>query len=413
MAALLLLGITLPGQDRLSFTVGAFPDSGISNELSEFLQMERKGQHRKVILDLFNSGCIVCFRMMPKIQELQEQYRSSVRFILVGEEDGVIRKVYEKFRQRFSLSFDVIYDSSFFRYYDIPFVPLYVWLDESGIVKAVTGPDEITADNIEAFVHDRLTFMPFKEAPVTFDDAELLLIGGNGGADTSFLFRSLLSLWNRTQPTIYPARLDYSVHGRFFQALNVSLADLYRYAYFGWARWTCRDSVYGKYYPVPFYLDDDSAAFADVRYNYSFKGLPGDSLQTLLRKALCNDLATYFGYEAMITTRNMPCWKLILLPGAGDQLKSRYKTRSMTGSFAGIDYRHVTVSSVIDLFYFIRQDEYPILNATGIDFPIDISIDAVMTDRESVRKELVKAGLDLVPGEHEIQVLLLKKVPGK
>src|SRR5690606_19910961 len=103
---------------------------------------------------------------------------------------------------------------------------------------AVTGPDEITADNIEAFVHGRLTFMPFKEAPVTFDDAELLLIAGNGGADTSFLFRSLLSLWNRTQPTIYPARLDYSVHGRFFQALDVSLADLYRYAYFGLARWT-------------------------------------------------------------------------------------------------------------------------------------------------------------------------------
>ena len=50
-----------------------------------------KGKH--VIIDLFDSRCKVCFYMLPKVNELQRQFKDRVHFVVLGKEDTIIRQL--------------------------------------------------------------------------------------------------------------------------------------------------------------------------------------------------------------------------------------------------------------------------------------------------------------------------------
>jgi thiol-disulfide isomerase/thioredoxin len=127
IAATLLTGIALPAQKKIPLELGTDFPYKTNKNLNELLALERKGKGRKIIIDLFGSSCVVCFRMMPKMQEIQDKYRDSVLVVLLGKEDRDIRKVFDKFKSKMSLNFDPVYDSAFFDTYSIPFLPHYIW----------------------------------------------------------------------------------------------------------------------------------------------------------------------------------------------------------------------------------------------------------------------------------------------
>jgi len=409
IAATLLTGIVLPAQKKIPLELGTDFPYKTNKNLNELLALERKGKGRKIIIDLFGSSCVVCFRMMPKMQEFQDKYSDSILVVLLGKEDRDIRKVFDKFKSKMSLNFDPVYDSAFFDTYSIPFLPHYIWVDENGVIRAITGPDELNPTNFERFIAGLPIITKGVITKQKFDDSKLFLVNGNGGPDTGFLFRSVLSRWDKSQSTSYPKHLKYSAKGNFFQALSVTVSDLYMYAFLEWAWWDTRDTVYGKIYPVPVGFGKETLADKSPRYSYSFSTSLPDSGNTLLRRALRNDLATYFGHEAMVVDRMMPCWKLIAMPKAKERLKSRYQQTKYSGSYTSINFQCVNISTVIDLLLSSKQDDYPYVNATGIDYPIDLSFEAVLYDRESVVNALRKIGLDLVLSEQSMQVLLLQR----
>lgn len=409
IAATLLTGIALPAQKKIPLELGTDFPYKTNKNLNELLALERKGKGRKIIIDLFGSSCVVCFRMMPKMQEIQDKYSDSILVVLLGKEDRDIRKVFDKFKSKMSLNFDPVYDSAFFDTYSIPFLPHYIWLDENGITQATTGPDELNPTNFERFIAGLPLITKREIAKQKFDDSKLFLVNGNGGPDTGFLFRSVLSRWDKSHSTSYTKKLQYSPKGKFFQVLNVTVADLYMYAFLEWAWWDTRDTVYGKIYPVPIVLGRETYLDKLPRYNYSFSTTLLDSGNALLRKALRNDLATYFGYEAMVVNRLMPCWKIIAMPNAKERLKSRYQQTKYSGSYTSINFQCVNISTVLDLLLLSKQDNYPYIDATGIDYPVDLSLETVIYDRESVINALRSIGLDLVLSEQPMQVLLLQK----
>ncbi len=409
IAATLLTGIALPAQKKIPLELGTDFPYKTNKNLNELLALERKGKGRKIIIDLFGSSCVVCFRMMPKMQEIQDKYSDSILVVLLGKEDLDIRKVFDKFKSKMSLNFDPVYDSAFFDTYSIPFLPHYIWLDENGVTQATTGTDELNPTNFERFIAGLPIITKREITKQKFDDSKLFLVNGNGGPDTGFLFRSVLSRWDKTQSTSYPKHLQYSAKGNFFQALSVTVADLYMYAFLEWAWWDTRDTAYGKIYPVPIVLGRETYLDKLPRYNYSFSTTLLDSGNALLRKALRNDLATYFGYEAMVVNRLMPCWKIIAMPNAKERLKSRYQQTKYSGSYTSINFQCVNISTVLDLLLLSKQDNYPYIDATGIDYPVDLSLETVIYDRESVINALRSIGLDLVLSEQPMQVLLLQK----
>lgn len=408
LAALLLTGMILSGQSKVPFETGEKFNYSANERLNAILA-EEKEKGRKVIIDLFSSYCIVCFRMLPKMEEIQKKYKDSIRIFMLGKKDKDIKKIFDKFKAKYSLTLEALYDSTFFERYKVPAFPYYIWLDEKGIVKAVTGTDELNSMNFERFISGSPIITEGTVSKQTFDNSQLLLVNGNGGSDTSFLFRSVLCRWNKTQSTNYPKQLQYSTKGNFFQALNVTMVDLYKYAFLDWAWWGVKDTIYGKTYPVPIEFGEEAQLYKLPRYSYSFSTSLPDSENVLLRRSLRNDLATYFGYEAKVESRMMPCWKIVAMPSAKDKLRSRYQQKKYSESYTSINFQNVHISTVIDLLLLSKQDDYPLIDATGIDYPIDLSFEAVLYDRESVVNALRSIGLDLVLSEQKMQVLLLRK----
>ncbi|MBL0883518.1 MAG: TlpA family protein disulfide reductase [Chitinophagaceae bacterium] len=408
LAALLLKVIIIIGQNKAAIVTGEKFSYSANKQLNMILAEERhKG--RKVIIDLFSSSCIVCFRMLPKMEDIQRKYKDSIRIVLLGKKDIDVKKIFEKYKSKFSLTLEAIYDSAFFEQYQIPSMPHYIWLDEKGIIKATTGTEELNYNYFENFISGSQIITKDVTIKQNFDQSKLFLVNGNGGHDTSFLFRSILSSWSKNQSTSYPKKLQYSTKGKFFQTLNVSITDLYKYAYLGWAWWTSNDTIYGKIYPVPIEIGGEKPIDNSVRYNYSFSTSLPDSGNLLLRRAIRNDLETYFDYTATVVSRKMPCWKLIAIPDSKARLKSKYQNKKYSESYTSIDYQKVNISTVIDLLMFSRQDDYPLIDATGIDFPIDLLFDAIIYDRESVVNALRGIGLDLILSEQPMLVLLLQK----
>lgn len=397
-------------QPRLPLEVHSAFSYSQSDKLSEFRRLATS-EGKKVILDLFNSSCIVCFRMLPKVNALQQKYKNKLQVIMVGDEDDQIRKVYSKFQQNLQLKLPVVYDSALFNRYRIEFVPCQIWLDEHGVIQAVAGPDELNESNIDLFLADKPIVMSSSPEKITFNQDKLLLTDGNAGADTKFLFRSLLTLYHSSLPHYSPLSLVLEKPGNFFQTLGANMTELYRYAYIGSGSWTFGDSLYGKVYPKLVFTDKSAPDSPDSarRYCYSFK--QPDSLhdQGILERALRNDLATYFGYSVTVSIQKMPCWKLVVLPGFKEKLRTRHSQRYAMISYAEVTLRNGSLSSLMQMLDYYGTHDYPYIDATGIDFNVDISVEGILTEPAAFREALRKVGLDVVPGEQEMQVLLLSK----
>lgn len=60
--------------------------------------------------------------------------------------------------------------------------------------------------------------------------------------------------------------------------------------------------------------------------------------------------------------------------------------------------------------YFYQASEHPVVNLTGIDYPIDLQLNTAISDPVEFRQALRSVGLDLVEVEREINVLVLQKL---
>src|SRR5438309_1226849 len=54
-----------------------------------------------LILDFWSRGCTACIQSFPKLNELTKEFKDKVQIVLVGVDDKLIRKMYEKFRQKY------------------------------------------------------------------------------------------------------------------------------------------------------------------------------------------------------------------------------------------------------------------------------------------------------------------------
>jgi thiol-disulfide isomerase/thioredoxin len=104
---------------------------------------------RKLIIDFFAIGCTSCFSSFPKIDEYRRQYGNHIDFLLIGQQHRNIRSIYSRYRDKYKLRIPVSYDSLTFIDFGVYGVPHAVWIDERGIVRAVTN--HVSAEDVARF----------------------------------------------------------------------------------------------------------------------------------------------------------------------------------------------------------------------------------------------------------------------
>ncbi len=386
-------------------------------------------QGKWVILDFFSKWCSSCFASFPKTNMLLDEFKDRVDIILVGDlrRGGDVEKAYEKYREKLKLELPVTYDAQIFEQWKIEYVPFLVWINNKGIVKAVTTSADLTSDNIKSFIEGKtFDFSDRSSAGISsilnsYMYNKPLLIDGNGGDEREFLHRSLLTKWDPTTRQSILRSIDclvtddvvegYDDKG-LFQVTGAILEWLYEYAYFG-------EEInivnrYDEVFHMPVLKLMDSSLFrydfqtGEGVYNYSLMVPKGKATRSYLMETMQRDLKNYFGYDVSTGVQKVPYWSLKISEEAKSKLKSKGAIEVVDGTHSGYVLKNVSIQQIIRIVAGYHEQEPPFIDETGIDFNIDLEIDAMMSNLDDIKSELVKQGLILERGEREMPAIVIR-----
>jgi thiol-disulfide isomerase/thioredoxin len=382
-----------------------------------------------LVLDFWNKHCAACVASFPRTNALQKQFAGKVQFMLVGIQDPEkqIEKKYELYRERENLEMPCSFDSVLARQWGIEAGPYIIVIDNHGVVQGITAG--LYRDQIQTFLAGgKPDLAPVYsidpndtvDQRVSFDASQAFLINGNGGPDSSFLFRSILARFNFfKQQQFLPMSIGDSRHSSRFQVLGVPLYMLYNYAYFGvpFPGGTIGDSTRGRYQDFPILEIRDSSIFQSSTgdnknlFSYSLILPPQDTTSESLQQAMQRDLQNYFGYEASVEIRKCDCWEIMTTNKAKEKLKSKgFGKELIQLTKYGYKARNYPFDDFLNNLCLKFQHEI-IFDSSGIVGNIDFTLeDAKWINIEDARKSLASTGIELVHTKREMKVVVIRSV---
>lgn len=295
-------------------------------------------------------------------------------------------------------------------------IPHHVWIDDKGIIQAITYSKYATADNISKFLSGKLPRLELK------DEMAAGSIKKNG---------FLQSPYSKIIPGYYSVVFPYfkglgggsvkvdTVNGIFYKALyNLGVENLYRQT-LGYNQNTkflvneLREKE--KYFPSK--KEGEDISEWNGKYLFSYESQVDLKDKNTWHQKMLHDLNFFFGsrfgIEGICEQRLYNSLVLIktderLLPlshnGEAVYKKSdscfKLKNYSFNYFFSRLS-EIVTVKGKTPVFF----------NETGIDsnLKIDIQFTGNLSDINNVRKQLHKYGLDLIEAERKVEVLIIKE----
>ncbi len=173
---------------------------------------------------------------------------------------------------------------------------------------------------------------------------------------------------------------------------------------------------YGKYWRDPILEVKDTIPFqfsyrkSENRWNYSLI-VPENLSAGALQKMMQRDLKNYFGYEASLETRKMPCWILTATKKAKRNLptKTPGEKYKVSGNLTdGFQITNTSINGIIYSLWASNQLGIPFIDKTGIEGEIDMFLKANTKVLEEMIKGLKEVGLILKKGEHEMKVVVIR-----
>jgi thiol-disulfide isomerase/thioredoxin len=394
---------------------------------------------KPMILDFFSAGCSACFATFSKLNELKKEFAGKVQFMLVGYKTPGIEKQYDKYRRHYHLDLPVDFDESTIKnQFGVASMPYTLWIDSSGTIRQITTSFALSSARINNLLAGKPQSLsiPINQEYVDhvdsgklyynnfFDSDKPLLIDGNGGADSAFLYRSMLCVWDN-RSYVFADLFIGSKNGNRVQEIGSDVNWLFTLAYgdtvdFLKTRMRYEDEKllnhYGQWALTPVNESSQTDLFhSDADYiknlfSYSLIIPVANASALKLQRIMQRDLKNYFSLEAKVEIRKMPCWRIIALKGSEKMLRTKGGDPQWAGDFSGFRFINQPMHSLLLEIWSFHQRDGVFLDDTGIDYNIDIKFDAILTDISDIKRELQKHDLDLVRGEKEMKVIVIRDV---
>jgi thiol-disulfide isomerase/thioredoxin len=373
-----------------------------------------------LMIDFWANGCPACVEKMPEVNRLQQIFRKDLTVLLIGYNDYQynrhIKKMYLQIQDRLHLQMLAAFDSVLLRRWNAYSLPHIYLIDPTGVVYTITPGVDLDSTKIRQLIDGKKPSFRLYGFTRKYDWQQPLLIDNNGGPDTGFLYRSLLTRYVDEDPIVWNDIGNYIEKNKTgFQITGASLSKLYQYAYLGKVYWGLNDTFYGKVSQELALEISDSSDFKDDFighrniFNYSLFVPPGKANVDYLMQVLQRELKNFFGYEVSIENKEIPCWLLQLRKDTTVLFNPTKSLRSLYEDAMGIQIDSGKLGELIlGLADFCPLDRLAIYDETGIDYPIDIEFKALMTDFNEVQHELRNHGLELVKGKKRMKTIVIR-----
>lgn len=397
------------------------PDVQINNIIHFKVPSARISDFRGkvLILDFWATWCGACLSILPEEDSLQKQFEDRVQFLPVDyEKQPVVTAFLERYENLKHIVVPTVTDDQILRrMFPHTYLPHFVWIDSSGIVRAITGLEQITEDTLQAMLdgHAPLTVKADYRRP--YDDSQPFLMNGNGGTCNDLLYHSVLTGYMDgllAHSTITMG--NDTVNGRKFLAINYSIAMLF-------ARAFCNDSINFMPNRINLNVKDSNIVNCDYtdqeydkwlkKYGFCYELEVPRSLNSMFYLILQTDLLNYFraayGISAAVQKQEVNCWALVRT-SAFDKIHSKGGVPAVSFQLLGgahlrneyLDYIPAELEGL-----YMQNSKLPIINESHYLLPVDIDLNANLSNMDDVNAALAKYDLQFVRGKYDIDMLVI------
>lgn len=386
----------------------------------------RKATTQIVILDFWYTTCSSCIEAFPEMIKLQNQFKDVLQVVLVNgiESDSEIKQNFSKHNAQ--LTNDE--SSSAYNLPNLPMinkaatlrkifpstgVPHHVWIDQYGVVKAITHYYNATPEHVKSMLEGKKINMFIKD--------DLL------GAE--LVSKGVMRPFNTQLRNIY-----YSAFTPFLEAgisggsLADSVKNIYRYLYY--------NDHFIKMYRNAFRSNDRERLLIELKNTESYTMPVNNNLiddwcrkycftyeiqmpikdKVKLQQFIQQDLNRFFGYtlgiEGKMEKRQLKnCW--IMVKSADHDLRSKSNKMNYSHLNDIYSWSHYAFYDIVNMLRINVENlemARAFIDESGIDpkLRVDMQVSGDLKNLSNVKQQLKPYGLDIIEGEREVDVLVIK-----
>lgn len=340
---------------------------------------------KAILLDFWATWCSPCIGAMPHLDELQNEFVDDLQVIAVSEEkqDRLLRFI-QKTDHDFLFARDTGALRALFHYQVIPHSVL---ISPTGVVVAITDPDNITSEVIRKVVRQEQVDLPIKQDRQDFDPTYDYF-----QADT--LTRTSFQLQPH-KPNLPSYSKSYWVgpfKQRRYTAYNMTLDGLYRHAY------------QASSHRIVFEFDEALVDWEKEENRYCMDIIAADPASLL--PSLKEHLSSTLSIQARLEKRTKDVVVITTLEGKVVAPEG-ISTEQYTGRGDGFSSTGATMSTFCDYLEGFGIFGFPVVDETGSEtaYKIDFSFDPENAD--TFKEAMTKYGLKYAKAQREIEVLVL------
>lgn len=395
-----------------NFTIG-----GLSNYKKPSINIsDFKG--KLLILDFWATWCSPCISMFPKIDSLQKVFDGKVQFLSVTyQSNAEVKKLFEKLKFLQDIKLPQITGDTLLRsVFPHKELPHYIWIDGTGTFISVTSHEEVSAKNIKNILNGKMSSMRQKEDVILSYDKNAPLLISRLPVDKEKLKYQTVLLENiKGLHSGYEIVRD-EIDGRIIKiaATNATLELLFALAWSNGTQYFNRNRI-ELAVKDPSRLITNSTdqneveKWAEVN-TYCYEIIIPKIISGEVFSIMQADFSKLFPeYKVSVKKKMVPC--LVLeRTSLEDKIRSTGRATSYVFESFGFDMKNCfldLLTGQLSIKY-LQHIPKPLINGTNYKGRVDLSIEANLSDLQSIKKALSKFDLDLVEKDYEIDILVVE-----
>ena len=369
-----------------------------------------------LIIDFWATWCSPCVAMIPKMDSLQREFNGRVQFLPVSyQQEKDVIPFLQRFGKARTYSFpDVLGDTLLSKLFPHTYLPHYIWVDGAGIIRAITGYEDVNKDTINKMLASQPAALAVKKDDelIKYDQDKPLFFNGNGGDGSTVTYHSTFSTYVKGIPSGFTIDKLDTTKGITITVKNLPPPGIFQVAYMNVAYFGRNRMIFDTKDTAALicpYKGEAAEEWLSQNHGFCYElGVPR-AMRSKVFELMQNDLKLLVtDYSAHVEKRKRACLALVRTSKADKIGSAGGETSYHFDGTQGM-LRNTSIKILcgeLNVIY-LHHLPTPVIDETGYTGNVDLDIEANMQNVDELNDALAAYDLKLEPKEREIDVLVI------